>query len=557
MESVVHEEEEAGQEHDASGIEDGELEKDTELVSLDSKSKKKRKKKPKKKCKTAAAGLQFPIPVPVKIVSSHTDRSCVAKQAIKAGQLLFQEQAFGFIIRSPFIPSVCSFCALPIVLDAPLSCTSCHMVSYCSASCQRKQSELHDIECELLRHVPGVAERQSTDLDLLRMVLRLTVAKTVPTVTSTTMQQPLSLSSQWSDVSQLLTHKEHFSPSWLAAVTAAVTDMMAVGSAKLSLDLEECVSLACRININAHGLVDIDGDSNTNIGLGLFPFVAMLNHSCEPNAVYICGENGVMSVRAIRDLSDGEEVSVHYVDLYQPLHQRREALLHSKHFLCQCRRCLDSIQNPSSIDRFLSALCCPLCGKRFLLQSNPQDVTVVQCQSCNWKTTQLAVDKVVDDAKLLLTQAEGKIVLRQYGAARKLLDQLMDRYEAVDEPKGISSRRYLHPDHYILFSALTPLLNCCNAEQDYLASAKCCRRIVGSMDRHFPVNHHEKGPFLISLAESLLAFVGSRSNLPRKSSHQYRQEAKDALVRACEVYGVCLGQDHKATRAVHAKLASL
>eukprot|EP00742_Colponemidia_sp_Colp-10_P005740 GILJ01006135.1.p1 GENE.GILJ01006135.1~~GILJ01006135.1.p1 ORF type:complete len:567 (+),score=73.22 GILJ01006135.1:41-1702(+) len=551
MESLVIEEDTA-QEGDASGIQDGEVEKDTELVASDIKSKKKRKKKSKSKSKT---GLQFPVSVPVKIVSCHNDRSCAANQAIKDGQLLFQEQAFGFTIRSSFIQSVCSFCTSLIVLDARLLCSSCHLVAYCSASCRRKQEELHDLECELLRHLPGIAERQSTDLDLLRMVLRLTAARTASTVTSPTMQHPLSLSSQWSDVSQLLTHKEHFAPSWLAAVTAAVTDMVTVGSAKLTLDLEECIDLACRININAHGLVDIDGDTNTNIGLGLFPFVAMLNHSCEPNAVYICGENGVMSVRAIRDISADEEVSVHYVDLYQPLHQRREALLQSKHFLCQCRRCLGSIQNASSIDRFLSALCCPQCGKRFLLQSNPQDVTVVQCESCNWKTTQLAMDKVVDDAKLLLAQAEAKISLRQHGAARKLLDQLMDRYEAVDEPKGSSSRRYLHPDHYILFSALTPLLNCCNAEQDYLAAAKCCRRIVGSMDRHFPVNHYEKGPFLISLAESLLAFVGSRSNLPRKSSHQYRQEAKDALARACEVYGVCLGADHKATRAVQAKLA--
>lgn len=51
-------------------------------------------------------------------------------------------------------------------------------------------------------------------------------------------------------------------------------------------EVEEVVELACRVNVNAHGVRD-DSGSNLVIGLGMFPLVAMVNHACRPNCTFV------------------------------------------------------------------------------------------------------------------------------------------------------------------------------------------------------------------------------------------------------------------------------
>lgn len=45
------------------------------------------------------------------------------------------------------------------------------------------------------------------------------------------------------------------------------------------LSAEELQMLAMLVNTNAHGM-GAQGLHNTDVALGIFPFVSMLNHSC-------------------------------------------------------------------------------------------------------------------------------------------------------------------------------------------------------------------------------------------------------------------------------------
>eukprot|EP00743_Colponemidia_sp_Colp-15_P008679 GILK01009448.1.p1 GENE.GILK01009448.1~~GILK01009448.1.p1 ORF type:complete len:410 (+),score=62.49 GILK01009448.1:170-1231(+) len=75
-------------------------------------------------------------------------------------------------------------------------------------------------------------------------------------------------------------------------------------------------------------------------GSGLYPFVSMLNHSCEPNATFTHHRNFVITVTAHRSINVGEEICISYLGKNSKLSvaDRQEAL-REYGFVCSCSRC--------------------------------------------------------------------------------------------------------------------------------------------------------------------------------------------------------------------------
>ena len=76
----------------------------------------------------------------------------------------------------------------------------------------------------------------------------------------------------------------------------------------------------------------------TLCGVGLFEGVANLNHDCEPNAVVVFEQDSTATVAALRPIQKGEEVCISYIDVDQPVDERRADLL-DYGFVCSCARC--------------------------------------------------------------------------------------------------------------------------------------------------------------------------------------------------------------------------
>ncbi|KAI0365729.1 SET domain-containing protein [Pilatotrama ljubarskyi] len=79
-------------------------------------------------------------------------------------------------------------------------------------------------------------------------------------------------------------------------------------------------------------------------GHGVFPLASRLfNHSCVPNAVckYVIrrSEPVLMQVVALRDIEEGEEITIPYLDPALPYQTRQEALRVNYGFECNCRLC--------------------------------------------------------------------------------------------------------------------------------------------------------------------------------------------------------------------------
>ncbi|KAK1754443.1 SET domain-containing protein 5 [Echria macrotheca] len=74
--------------------------------------------------------------------------------------------------------------------------------------------------------------------------------------------------------------------------------------------------------------------------MGLFPRIARINHSCKPSAIIKFDEQTLsMTVRTIRDIEPGEEVTLSYADFGLSFHERQRTLKAKWGFECTCELC--------------------------------------------------------------------------------------------------------------------------------------------------------------------------------------------------------------------------
>lgn len=96
------------------------------------------------------------------------------------------------------------------------------------------------------------------------------------------------------------------------------------------------------LNTNAFDTVLDDPESP----VGLFLTASRLNHSCLPNADHFCGDElGWKSFVANRDITEGEEITISYID-HSNQRTERQRELRSWAINCQCPVC--DVNNPHS-----------------------------------------------------------------------------------------------------------------------------------------------------------------------------------------------------------------
>ncbi|KAH7646959.1 SET domain containing with a cysteine cluster at the C-terminus [Cryptosporidium bovis] len=84
-----------------------------------------------------------------------------------------------------------------------------------------------------------------------------------------------------------------------------------------------------------------DSESCTSFirGACICTIQSCFNHSCDPNCcVYSMGDSTVY-ISTIRDIKEGEELTISYIDNTLPLTERKK-LIHNYHFECNCNICL-------------------------------------------------------------------------------------------------------------------------------------------------------------------------------------------------------------------------
>ncbi len=104
-------------------------------------------------------------------------------------------------------------------------------------------------------------------------------------------------------------------------------------------------------------------------------------------------------MRALRNIKEGDVISLGYVDLSASTASRRKELSKSYYFYCQCSRCCDSIDN-----ELLEALVCSYCSGPLLVHDKQADGldTWGSCCKCSRPETKESVHGWLSDLDKLV-----------------------------------------------------------------------------------------------------------------------------------------------------------
>lgn len=190
--------------------------------------------------------------------------------------------------------------------------------------------------------------------------------------------------------------------------------------------------------LHAFGVLDVNsvkinsgGSSGTASGHGLYPLTSLLSHSCISNSKTVLKSDYSVECRATVFIAQGEEITKQYVSPLEPTQLRRRKLRDGWYFECRCLRCLD----PQECGALTSATRCLRCGEGSVLPIDPLNESleaVWQCDNCGFKTTWLAIGKLVD---YFLDKLDQPTVVHSVEALEDLLEK---------------SARLLHPNHYVV-----------------------------------------------------------------------------------------------------------
>jgi len=176
----------------------------------------------------------------------------------------------------------------------------------------------------------------------------------------------------------------------------------------------------------------------------LYATAFLLEHSCVPNVTITFDKEFNITVRAGRNISEGEHISTMYTHALWGTIARRDHLHINKNFWCQCARCVDPTEFGTNFSTILS-------DGHPMLPSNPLD------SDSDWVCEKTGIKKSAMDIKLELTKIGQE------------LEQITNKGTIDDAENFLEEHsKFLHPNHYHLTTCKHNLLQMYGRTEGYL-----------------------------------------------------------------------------------------
>ncbi|KAM3931204.1 histone-lysine N-methyltransferase SMYD3 [Leptodactylus fuscus] len=252
------------------------------------------------------------------------------------GLRVTRDFAVGELVTSaePFVYTTCrgkncgaAACDLCLSRGQKLQrCSQCKFSRYCNSLCQKKAWKDHKRECLCLKSVLPNVPTDSVRL-IARIIFKL-------------LEQPDCTSDELYSINDLQSHFKDLNED----MKQGLGHLAATLEQYLKKEIPDCSKLPpgfqtleyfCKLTCNSFTISD--GEMQ-DVGVGLYPSMSLLNHSCDPNCVIVF-EGTRLHLRTIKEIPKDEELTISYIDVKMPSPMRQMQCQHQYCFTCDCHRC--------------------------------------------------------------------------------------------------------------------------------------------------------------------------------------------------------------------------
>ncbi|XP_058525164.1 N-lysine methyltransferase SMYD2 [Ochotona princeps] len=260
-------------------------------------------------------------------------RGLRALQTFQVGDLLFSCPAYAYVLTVNERGNHCEYCFAR--KEGLSKCGRCKQAFYCDVECQKEDWPMHKLECSSM----VVFGENWNPSETVRLTARILVKqKSHPERTP---------SEKLLAVEEFESHLEKLDNEKKDLIESDISALHRFYSKHLELpDHSSLVVLFAQVNCNGFTIED---EELSHLGSAIFPDVALMNHSCCPNVI-VTYKGTLAEVRAVQQISPGEEVFTSYIDLLYPTEDRNERLRDSYFFTCECLECTTKDKDKAKVE---------------------------------------------------------------------------------------------------------------------------------------------------------------------------------------------------------------
>ncbi|XP_075980014.1 SET and MYND domain containing, arthropod-specific, member 3 [Anticarsia gemmatalis] len=283
----------------------------------------------------------------------------------------------------------------------------------------------------------------------------------------------------------------------------------------------------------------------------LYPRLAIAAHSCVPNIVHTIMQNDYqVHVRAATPIKNGDTLHLCYTYSLSPTLVRRDFLLESKFFQCDCPRCAD----PTELGTHLSTLKCNKCDNGVILPSNPLDNEspwVCNEKNCGFKTSSNAVRKM-----LAVVQAE----IEQLDALEPGPAAIEQREATINKYKSV-----FHPRHSLLLSVKHSLAQLYGRVEGYNIDelpdlmlerkAEFCRLVLKTLDVITPGDTRMRGMMLYELHAPVMFLARNEFGLGLITKEKLKERLQEPIQCLADAARILMREDPQSPEGITGQIA--
>ncbi|XP_012499644.1 PREDICTED: histone-lysine N-methyltransferase SMYD1 [Propithecus coquereli] len=267
-------------------------------------------------------------------------RGLKATKEFWAADVIFAERAYSAVVFDSLVNFVCHTCFKR--QEKLHRCGQCKFAHYCDRTCQKDAWLNHKNECSAIKRYGKVPnENMRLAARIMWRVEREGTGLTEGCLVS---------------VDDLQNHVEHFGEEEQKELRVDVDTFLQYWPPQSQQFSMQYISHIFGV-INCNGFTLSDQRGLQAVGVGIFPNLGLVNHDCWPNCTVIFNNGNHEAVkamfhtqmrielRALGKISEGEELTVSYIDFLNVSEERKKQLRKQYYFDCTCEHCQKKLKD--------------------------------------------------------------------------------------------------------------------------------------------------------------------------------------------------------------------